>query len=73
MALDTAVSHNEQNSVAGRNSPAPRRGYHTNPGPPKHPCGTCSRLVRSNQKGILCEACYQWFHANCVDLSVTEY
>ena len=46
---------------------------HTNPGPPKQPCGTCSRAVCWNQKGILCEACYQWFHAKCVDLSDTEY
>ena len=44
------------------------------PGPgPCHPCGSCSRAVRANQRGIFCEVCYSWFHTKCVDMSVDEY
>ena len=43
-----------------------------NPGP-KHPCGFCSRSVRSNQRGILCEVCYFWYHTKCIDMPVSEY
>ena len=46
---------------------------YTNLGLLKHPCRTCSRALCLNQKGILCEACYQWFHAKCVDLSDAKY
>ena len=45
----------------------------TNPGPgPKHPCASCSKAVKSNQRGIFCEVCYQWYHAKasaCLTLS----
>ena len=44
-----------------------------NPGPKqqvyKHPCGVCQSPVRSNQRGILCEVCYKWFHTKCIGVS----
>ena len=36
-----------------------------NPGP-RYPCGHCAKSVRSNQPGIFCEACYSWYHTNCI-------
>ena len=46
----------------------------TNPGPgPKHPCATCSKAVKSNQRGIFCEVCYQWHHAKCISMCLSEY
>ncbi len=33
----------------------------------RYPCGICSDPVTSNQKGILCEVCNIWLHANCID------
>jgi hypothetical protein len=44
-----------------------------NTGPTKFPCGVCSKAVRKNQRGILCEDCIQWFHIKCIDLPVSEY
>ena len=47
-----------------------------NPGPKarvRHPCGVCSKAVRSNQKAILCEVCYYWLHAKCIGMSEPEY
>ena len=35
-----------------------------NPGPPKFLCGNCKKSVQSNQKGICCDTCNLWFHAN---------
>ncbi len=46
---------------------------HPNPGPPKYPCGVCSRSVRSNQQGILCEVCYKWFHTRCLAMPCDAY
>ena len=36
------------------------------PGPASYPCGVCQQAVRSNQRGILCEACYKWLHTKDV-------
>ena len=45
-----------------------------NPGPGlRHPCGSYSRAVRANERGIFCEVCYYWFHTKCVDTSDDEY
>lgn len=34
-----------------------------NPGPQyRHPRGTCSRPVKSNQKGLQCDSCDTWYH-----------
>ena len=45
-----------------------------NPGPgPRHPCGSCSRLVRSNQCGIYCEVCFLWYHTSCIGMTHSEY
>ena len=44
-----------------------------NPGPKagvRHPCGVCSKAVRSNQKAILCEVCYCWLHVRCIGMSL---
>ena len=45
----------------------------TNPGPPKHPCGLCSKPVKRNQKGIECEDCFEWFHTDCIFMSTKSY
>ena len=37
-----------------------------NPGPQwKYLCGVCSKPVKSNQKGILCDYCDRWYHSKC--------
>lgn len=40
-----------------------------NPGPTKYPCGECTKPVKSNQKGIACDACIKWFHIKCLPSS----
>ena len=45
-----------------------------NPGPGlRHPCGSCSKAVRSTQHGIFCEVCYFWFHTKCIKMPDSEY
>ena len=45
-----------------------------NPGPNyKYPCPRCNKPVKSNQKGIQCDTCNNWFHANCEYLSSSVY
>ena len=48
-----------------------------NPGPKKrvykHPCGVCQSSVHSNQRSILCEVCYKWFHTKCIGVSNDDY
>ena len=46
---------------------------HSNPGPVTSQCQICSRLVRWNQRGIMCDGCDFWHHAKCVDMPATEY
>ena len=45
----------------------------SNPGPQKHQCGLCSKLLRSNQRAIECEECSTWFHFNCLGLSAESF
>lgn len=45
-----------------------------NPGPVyKYPCGTCEKPVKSNQMGLLCSGCSNWFHIKCQDVLPTKY
>ena len=44
-----------------------------NPCPPKYPCGSCTKAVRSNQKAIMCDECQFWFHINCMSMTVNTY
>ena len=38
----------------------------------KHPCKMCSKPVRCNQKGILCDSCESWFHCRCIQYIGSE-
>ena len=40
-----------------------------------HPCGICSKPVRSDQEGIQCNDCRLWFHKNtgCCEMSTDMY
>lgn len=53
-----------------------------NPGPPmntttnkdrQYLCGTCDESVNWSQKGIICETCDQWYHANCQGVHTASY
>ncbi|WAR11335.1 hypothetical protein MAR_025515, partial [Mya arenaria] len=44
-----------------------------NPGPTKHPCGVCNRPVASSHRAVECEACYQWIHIKCANITPKEY
>lgn len=44
-----------------------------NPGSTKYPCTLCSKPVRKNQRGILCDKCKKWTHASCCGITKTEY
>ena len=44
-----------------------------NPGPLRYPCGICTKSVRCNQRGILCDSCDKWFHASCERISLKTY
>ena len=39
----------------------------------KHPCGVCTKSVRSNQKGIFCDGCNKWFHLKCISMDLKSY
>lgn len=39
----------------------------------KFPCGVCSNPVKSNQKGIQCDLCDQWYHINCEHMPNSIY
>lgn len=36
-------------------------------------CGDCNKAVRSNQNGLLCELCEEWFHIGCQKIPLAEY
>ena len=36
-------------------------------------CSVCSKVVRNNQHGILCDCCYHWVHAKCMLIPNKEY
>ena len=46
-----------------------------NPGPrtPKYPCQICSKAVTWNQRGVACDDCDKWFHAECMHMSTPVY
>ena len=51
---------------------------HKNPGPtkiktPKQVCNECGKVVRSNQKALLCAKCKVWSHASCLGLNKAGY
>lgn len=45
----------------------------SNPGPSKHPCGTCSKSVRSNPRATMCDQCNLWFHTKYMNISISSY
>ena len=45
-----------------------------NPGPSfKFPCARCEKPVKSNQKGLQCDACDRWFHCACEQVPSETY
>ncbi len=52
-----------------------------NPGPSacsenestKYPCGTCDKTVGWSERGIVCDTCNQWYHANCQSMTTKSY
>ena len=46
-----------------------------NPGPrtPKYPCQICSKAVTWKQRGVACDDCLQWYHADCMHMSTPVY
>ena len=58
---DTSVSNGER----GRNARKPPTW--------KYPCAACSKPVRLNQKGILCDGCCKWHHIKCVNMDHRLY
>ena len=36
-------------------------------------CGQCLKIIRSNSRGIQCDACCHWFHLKCSLLSVKDH
>ena len=39
----------------------------------KYPCGLCSKPIKANQAGIMCDNCSCWYHTRCIDMETTEY
>ena len=47
-----------------------------NPGPKsesRFPCGTCQNPVNWEQKGVCCDTCNQWYHADCQNIKSIIY
>ena len=47
-----------------------------NPGPTsesRFPCGTCQNSVNWEQKGVCCDTCNQWYHADCQNIKSIIY
>ena len=47
----------------------------SNPGPrtPKYPCQICSKAVTWKQKGVACDDCQKWYHAECLHMTTLVY
>ena len=39
----------------------------------KFPCVSCSKSVRSNQRGLKCTKCSEWVHAPCAGIDSKKY
>ena len=39
----------------------------------KYPCISCAKPVKTNQKGLQCNACEKWVHVKCTDLNDVHY
>ena len=39
----------------------------------KEICNFCNNCVKDNDKGLMCEACKNWFHCKCVGMNVKLY
>ena len=54
---------------------------HHNPGPVSstqgqstiYQCGSCTQPVTWEEKGLVCDTCHQWYHANCQDVHSKTY
>jgi hypothetical protein len=48
-----------------------------NPGPSTsdslYPCGICDKPVTWDDRGIVCDTCNQWYHANCQSMKSSLY
>ena len=40
---------------------------------PEFPCGSCKQNVEDNHDAVQCDACSQWFHAHCQNISAPQY
>ena len=38
-----------------------------------YPCGTCDKPVTWDDRGIVCDTCNQWYHANCQSMKSSLY
>ena len=47
----------------------------SNPGPrsPKYPCQICHRAVTWKTKGVACDDCDKWYHAECMGMNTAVY
>ena len=46
----------------------------SNPGSKcKHPCGICSKSVRSDQRAVQCDSCDVWYHVKCMQMNTHVY
>ena len=46
----------------------------SNPGPVyQYPCTVCLKPVKRNQRGIACDGCDKWTHAQCGNVGEAEY
>lgn len=39
----------------------------------KYPCGSCTKPVKSNQRGVQCDICDIWYHTRCMLMSPEVY
>ena len=46
---------------------------HVNPGPALFPCTTCDNPVLDDQRGVCCDLCDRWTHADCARVNEDEY
>ena len=87
--LLTCVLNKNMSSAGRRPLTLPVKGHHNltllllllggdieqNPGPraPKHPCQISKRAVTWKQRGVACDDCSQWYHAECMHITSPVY